>query len=263
MRRQIIAITGPTASGKSRLAIELAKEINGEIISADSRLIYKDFDIAVAKPSVEDLESVRHHLVNIIDPTYQYTVGNFVDEAKNCIQDIRSRGKIPIVTGGTGLYFRSLLQDYDIPRVEPDIELRNSLEKLSSDELYKLLIQKDEKTALKIHKNNQAYHNDLDRRNELNRPLFTDLKKKYEFAQNSELIDTELEHQLTYINNNQKKYQKNSKYQGIINSNLSRLLGQINQDGRKRVLALRKHLNDEDDIEREDRELEREEIYER
>ena len=156
MRRQIIAITGPTASGKSRLAIELAKEINGEIISADSRLIYKDFDIAVAKPSVEDLESVRHHLVNIIDPTYQYTVGNFVDEAKNCIQDIRSRGKIPIVTGGTGLYFRSLLQDYDIPRVEPDIELRNSLEKLSSDELYKLLIQKDEKTALKIHKNNKV-----------------------------------------------------------------------------------------------------------
>ena len=156
MRRQIIAITGPTASGKSRLAIELAKEINGEIISADSRLIYKDFDIAVAKPSVEDLESVRHHLVNIIDPTYQYTVGNFVDGAKNCIQDIRSRGKIPIVTGGTGLYFRSLLQDYDIPRVEPNIELRNSLEKLSSDQLYKLLSQKDEKTAIKIHKNNKV-----------------------------------------------------------------------------------------------------------
>ena len=116
---------------------------------------------------------------------------------------------------------------------------------------------------LQIHKNNQAYQNDLARRNELNRPLFADLKKKYEFAQNSELIDSELEHQLTYINNNQKKYQKNSKYQGIINNNLSRLLGQINQDGRKRVLALRKHLNDEDDIEREDRELEREEIYER
>lgn len=116
---------------------------------------------------------------------------------------------------------------------------------------------------LQIHKNNQAYQNDLARRNELNRPLFADLKKKYEFAQNSELIDSELEHQLTYINNNQKKYQKNSKHQGIINNNLSRLLGQINQDGRKRVLALRKHLTDEDDIEREDRELEREEIYER
>lgn len=116
---------------------------------------------------------------------------------------------------------------------------------------------------LQIHKNNQAYQNDLARRNELNRPLFADLKKKYEFAQNSELINAELERQLTYINNNQKKYQKNSKHQGIINNNLSRLLGQINQDGRKRVLALRKHLNDEDDIEREDRELEREEIYER
>ena len=107
---KVIAVAGPTASGKTKMAVELAQKLGGEIISADSRLVYKGFNIACAKPTIEEREGIPHHLIDIVEPEADYTVGNFYDDAKTAIEDILSRGKVPIVAGGTGLYFRILLE---------------------------------------------------------------------------------------------------------------------------------------------------------
>lgn len=147
---------GPTASGKSNLAIQIAKKINGEIISADSRQIYKDFDIATAKPTFEEMQDVKHHLISCVEPEIDYSVANFHDDAKVAIDEILKRGKTPIVVGGTGLYFRILLEDFDLPRVKPNYELRQELEEKSSEELHKILAKIDPVTAEKIHFNNKV-----------------------------------------------------------------------------------------------------------
>ena len=132
---KVIAVVGPTASGKTKLAIELAKKNNGEIISADSRLVYRGFNIACAKPSLEEMEGIPHHLIDIVEPEVDYTVGNFYDDAKTAIEDILSRGKVPIVAGGTGLYFRILLENYNLPRAEADYKLREELDQKTREDL--------------------------------------------------------------------------------------------------------------------------------
>ncbi len=147
---------GPTASGKTKFAIDLAKKFNGEIISADSRLVYKGFDIASAKPTKEEMQGVEHHLVDIVEPEVDYSVANFYDDAKVAIEKITSKGKTPIIAGGTGLYFRILLEDYDLPRVEPDYELRSELEKKDVQELHQMLKELDYVSAEKIHFNNKV-----------------------------------------------------------------------------------------------------------
>ena len=152
----IIAIVGPTASGKSNLAIKIAKTINGEIISADSRLVYKGFDIATAKPTLAEREGVKHYLIDIVEPEIDYSVANFFDDAQVAIREIRQKGKIPIIVGGTGLYFRILLEDFDLPRVKPNYKLREKLEKLDSQELHEMLKELDVKSAEKIHVNNKV-----------------------------------------------------------------------------------------------------------
>ena len=154
--QKLIAITGPSSSGKTRLAIEVAKAINGEIISVDSRQIYKELDIGSAKPTLEEREGIPHHLMDIIDVNQEYTVADFCDNAKQKIQEIIKKGKTPILAGGTGLYFRVLLQDFDLPRVAPNQELRDELEKLSSEELYNQLLELDFDIAQKIHFNNKV-----------------------------------------------------------------------------------------------------------
>ena len=122
MKPKVIAVVGPTASGKTKLAIELAHKLNGEVVSADSRLVYKGFDIASAKPTMEEREGIPHHLIDIVEPEFNYSAGNYVEDAKRAIEDILSRNKTPIVAGGTGLYFRVLLEHYDLPKVETDFE---------------------------------------------------------------------------------------------------------------------------------------------
>lgn len=157
MRKQtIIAIAGPSSSGKTNLAIRLAKELNGEIISVDSRQIYKEMDIGSAKPSIDERQGIPHYMIDIIDLNSEYTVADFCDEAANVIKNITSRGKIPILAGGTGLYFRVLLQDFDLPRVAPDKEFRNELEQFSNIELYEKLTKEDLILAQKIHCNNRV-----------------------------------------------------------------------------------------------------------
>lgn len=144
MKPKVIAIAGPTASGKTKMAIELAKEIDGEIVSADSRLVYKGFDIASAKPTLEEREGIPHYLIDIVEPEYDYSVADYHDDAKNAIYDILSRGKTPIVAGGTGLYFRVLLENYNLPRVEANPTLRAELDSRDKEDLLAELKTLDE-----------------------------------------------------------------------------------------------------------------------
>lgn len=147
---------GPTASGKTALAVKTALSNNGEIISADSRLVYKGFDIATAKPTMEERQGIEHHLIDIVEPEVDYSVANFFDDAKVAIEKIVQKGKTPIVVGGTGLYFRILLEDFDLPRVEPDYELRAQLEQKETAELHEMLVKFDPVSAEKIHFNNKV-----------------------------------------------------------------------------------------------------------
>lgn len=150
MKPKVIAVVGPTASGKTKLAIELAHKLNGEVISADSRLVYKGFDIASAKPTMEEREGIPHHLIDIVEPEFNYSAGNYVEDAKRAIEDILSRNKTPIVAGGTGLYFRVLLEHYDLPKVETNFELRAELEKRSKEDLLEELEKVDKITYERI-----------------------------------------------------------------------------------------------------------------
>ena len=150
MKPKVIAVVGPTASGKTKLAIELAHKLNGEVISADSRLVYKGFDIASAKPTIEEREGIPHHLIDIVEPEFNYSAGNYVEDAKRAIEDILSRNKTPIVAGGTGLYFRVLLEHYDLPKVETDFELRTELEKRSKEDLLEELEKVDKITYERV-----------------------------------------------------------------------------------------------------------------
>lgn len=135
MKPKVIAVVGPTASGKTKLAIDLAKQIDGEIISADSRYVYKGFDIASAKPTIEERDGIPHYLIDIVEPEFDYSVADFYDDAREKIYEIINRGKTPIVAGGTGLYFRVLLETYDLPRVEANPELRAELDLREKEDL--------------------------------------------------------------------------------------------------------------------------------
>lgn len=152
---KVIAIVGATASGKTAYAVELAKKCNGEIISADSRLVYKGMNIGTAKPTKEEMQNIPHYMIDIVEPNIDYSVGLYAKEAKKCINNIISKGKTPIVVGGTGLYFRILLENYDLPNVKPNYELRNELDKLSYDELLKMLQNIDIDAANSLEKNDK------------------------------------------------------------------------------------------------------------
>lgn len=140
---KVIAIVGPTASGKTSYAIELAKKIDSEIISADSRLVYKGFDIGTAKPTKTEQNGVPHHMIDIVEPEFEYSAGLYKTEAAKIIKEILSRGKTPIIAGGTGLYIDILLKNYTLPQIEANHELRSELKKLSKEDLYEQLLKLD------------------------------------------------------------------------------------------------------------------------
>ena len=125
---KVIVICGPTASGKTKLSIELAKQINGEIISADSMQIYKDMDIGTAKPTVEEMQGIKHYLIDIIKPNQRYSVADYKKDAKNAIKTILNQNKMPIVVGGTGLYVDSLIYEIDYQEIKFDENYRKHLE---------------------------------------------------------------------------------------------------------------------------------------
>jgi tRNA dimethylallyltransferase len=154
---KVLIILGPTAVGKSKLAIELAKRLNGEIISADSMQVYFGMDIGTAKPSREELEEVTHHLINIIPPDKNWSVSDFVSNAKSIIEDMIKKKKLPIVVGGTGLYLNALIEGYAFPMIEANKGVRERLEgeakAYGSLHLYERLKKVDHDAAEKIHYN--------------------------------------------------------------------------------------------------------------
>lgn len=152
---KVIAVVGATASGKTAYAIELAKRIKGEIISADSRLVYKGMDIGTAKPTVEERQGIPHHFIDIVEPEENYSAGWYAKDARKCIKGIISRGKTPIIAGGTGLYFRILLENYDLPEMNADYELREELSSKSFEELFEILSRLDEKAANSVEQNDK------------------------------------------------------------------------------------------------------------
>lgn len=154
----VIVIAGPTGVGKTATSIEIAKKLNTEIISADSMQIYRGMDIGTAKVTPEEAQGIVHHLTDIADPTENYSVYKFVSACKKAVSDIVSRGKIPVVAGGTGLYIDSFLNDIDFSEVRSDEAYRKELEMLADEkgnEYVHLLLQKaDPVSASAIHPNN-------------------------------------------------------------------------------------------------------------
>lgn len=152
---KVIAIVGATASGKTAYSIELAKKLNGEIISSDSRLVYKGFNIGTAKPSIEEQDGIPHHMIDIVEPEFEYSAGLYKTEANNKIKEILSRGKTPIIVGGTGLYIDILLKNFELPQIEANHELRNELKKLTTEDLYKILNNLDAEAYKQINQNDR------------------------------------------------------------------------------------------------------------
>ena len=142
---RLVAIVGPTGIGKSQLALRLAQIFNGEIVSADSRQVYRYVDIGTAKPNPEELSLVPYHLINIVNPDENFSLAQYQHLAYRAIDDIQQRNKLPLLVGGSGLYVWSVLEGWTIPQVPPDLEFRHSLEEkaaeVGQDELYQELVR--------------------------------------------------------------------------------------------------------------------------
>ena len=157
---KVLVIVGPTAVGKTALSVELAKKFNGEIISGDSLQIYKKLDIGTAKISTSEMSGIPHHLIDVIEPTDNYSVADFQKAGRQLITEITERGHLPIIAGGTGLYIQSLLYDYQLGAKEEVVsDVRKKYEelagKIGKKQLWEYLKEKDPLAAEKIHWNNQ------------------------------------------------------------------------------------------------------------
>lgn len=153
MKQRIYIITGPTAAGKTDISLSIAKKINGEIISADSMQIYKELNIGTAKIKENEMEGITHHLIDFIRVDEDYSVAKFQRQAKEIVSDIISRGKTPMLVGGTGLYINSIIYDLDFSNTKSNTSLRKELSELSNEKLYEMLKEKDPASAERIHLN--------------------------------------------------------------------------------------------------------------
>ncbi len=155
---QLVAIVGPTGIGKSQLAIRLAQTFNAEIVSADSRQVYRHMDIGTAKPSPRELSLVPHHLVNIVNPDEDFSLAQYQQLAYKAIKDIGQRSKLALLVGGTGLYIWAVLEGWGIPQVPPDLKYRHNFEekaaRVGTDELYRELMKVDPVAAMRIDRRN-------------------------------------------------------------------------------------------------------------
>ena len=158
-KEKVIVICGPTASGKTALSIELAKKINGEMISADSMQIYKDMDIGTAKPTLEEMQGIKHYLLDFVSPNERYSVAQYKQDAKKAIKEILQKGKTPIIVGGTGLYVDSLIYEIEYNDIKLDMNYRKELEEIAEQEgletLYNKALEIDPKAMEKISKNDK------------------------------------------------------------------------------------------------------------
>lgn len=154
-KTKIICVVGATASGKTDLAVKLAKAVDGEIISADSMQVYKNMPIATAVATKEEQDGVPHHLVEFLDTDQTFSVADFVERAKVLIDEITARGRVPIVAGGTGLFVDSLVKNISFSQVGSNAEIRNKLAEKSNEELFEKLLELDPNAAEDIHPNNR------------------------------------------------------------------------------------------------------------
>ena len=158
-KHKVIVICGPTASGKTALSIELAKKINGEIVSADSMQIYKDMNIGTAKPTKEEMGEIQHYLLDFVSPEERYSVAQYKQDAKKAIKEIIEKGKTPIIVGGTGLYVDILIYEIEYNDIKLDEEYRKKLEKIVEEqgleELYKKAVEIDPEAMKKISLNDK------------------------------------------------------------------------------------------------------------
>ena len=154
-KTKIICVVGATASGKTDLAVKLAKAVDGEIISADSMQVYKNMPIATAVATKEEQDGVPHHLVEFLDTDQTFSVADFVERAKVLIDEITARGRVPIVAGGTGLFVDSLVKNISFSQVGSNAEIRNELAEKSNEELFEKLLELDPNAAEDIHPNNR------------------------------------------------------------------------------------------------------------
>lgn len=182
---KIIVILGPTASGKSDLVVEIALKFGGEVVSVDSRQVYRGLDIATGKITVAEMRGIPHHLLDVADPREQYSVSHFKRDAEKAIHDILSRGKLPILCGGTGLYIQAIVDNVLPPEIAPNKELRKKLDTKSTDELFTMLQKLDPKRAETIDaKNPRRLVRAIEIANRLGIvPKLADAPPKYEVLQ--------------------------------------------------------------------------------
>ncbi|MCC8195962.1 MAG: tRNA (adenosine(37)-N6)-dimethylallyltransferase MiaA [Ruminococcus sp.] len=158
MKQKLIVICGPTASGKTELSVSLAERFDGEVVSADSMQIYKDISIATAKPTTEEMRGIRHHMIDFLSLSEEFSVADYVRLAGECIKDIADRGKVPIVCGGTGLYISSLINGISFDETCSSTELREELSRLAEEKggeyLLDILREFDPESANRLHPNN-------------------------------------------------------------------------------------------------------------
>ena len=151
----MVFILGATATGKSSLALHIAERVGGEIISCDSRYLYRGMDIGTAKPSAEELAHIQHHLIDILDPEDDYSLATYLDDAYAAIEEVCARGNLPVVAGGTPLYLRALLEGWTVPQAPPDLDLRARLEAQDADEVFALVKAVDPVSAERIGEQNK------------------------------------------------------------------------------------------------------------
>ncbi len=153
---KVIVVLGPTASGKSDFAIDLVKKYNGEVISADSRQVYTGLDIGTGKVTEEEARGVKHHMLSVYNLDEEISVARYTRDTIPILEDILHRGKTPIICGGTGQYIDALIYEISLPKIAPNKKLREALEQLSSEELFKQLEEKDAVRAAMIHQHNRV-----------------------------------------------------------------------------------------------------------
>ena len=159
-KTKIIVIVGPTASGKTSLGVHVAKAIGGEVVSGDSMQIYDSMNIATAKPTVEEMQGVKHHLIGFVNPESEYSVASFCEDAKKAVEEITSKGKIPVLVGGTGLYIDSFINNTTFFETSGSKAVREKLyeelKEFGIEKLYNELLAVDSEAAEKIHPNNEV-----------------------------------------------------------------------------------------------------------
>lgn len=153
--KKLLVIVGPTASGKSDLAVYLAKKFNGEVVSADSRQVYKGMDIGTGKITKKEMQGIPHHLLDVASPKRRFTVAQYQKKAEEIIEKIQKRGKLPILCGGSGFYIQSVVDGISFPKVKPDWKLRKKLEGLETEELFQRLEKLDPERAETIERKNK------------------------------------------------------------------------------------------------------------